>query len=188
MRMRSFILLALISLLAFLQPYQAYAQTAQPATPSATPSSSVDYALPYPGILPDHPLFFLKTVRDKILILFTRDKMKKSQLYLLLADKHLVMGQLLWEKNKFELGNSSLNKAENYLLQSVLTLTIDSEGEKNAQGVVDKLELAVKKHGEILLELKTTTVDDAILGAINEALSITNQAKQKILTLKSKSS
>jgi len=185
MRMRSFILLALISLLSFLHPFTASAQTQVPSAPSATPS--VDYVLPYPGILPDHPLFFLKRVRDKILILLTRDQIKKSQIFLLLADKHLVMGQLLWEKNKFELGSSTLKQGENYLLQSVLTLD-DENIKNNIQADMDKIELASKKHEEVLDKLTENTTDGTILQALNEAVGITNQARQKILSLKSKTS
>ena len=38
----------------------------------ATPTP-VDYNLPYPGILPDHPLYPLQKIRDWLLVTFTRD-------------------------------------------------------------------------------------------------------------------
>src|SRR3989304_4320145 len=75
-----------------------------------TPAPLVEYDLPYPGILPDHPLYFLKLIRDKILILSARNLTKKSELYLLFADKHLSMGQLLRGKGNLDLSTTTFAK------------------------------------------------------------------------------
>jgi hypothetical protein len=42
-------------------------------------NQKIDYDLPYPGLLPDHPLYFIKAGRDKITELITRDNIKKAK-------------------------------------------------------------------------------------------------------------
>src|SRR3990167_744470 len=63
----------------------------------------IQYDLPYPGILPDHPLYVFKTTRDKILEFFTRGNIKKAELYLLFSDKRAKMSQELAKKGKSKL-------------------------------------------------------------------------------------
>ncbi len=64
--------------------------------PLPTPSN---YALPYPGMLPDHPLFFLKQIRDRVMELLISDPIKKAEFYLLQADKRLSMA-LMYDEGK----------------------------------------------------------------------------------------
>ena len=63
-------------------------------------SKKISYDLPYAGMLPDNPLFFIKNVRDKILEFATRDQIKKASLYLLFADKRIRMAIELSKKRK----------------------------------------------------------------------------------------
>lgn len=67
--------------------------------PLPTPSN---YALPYPGMLPDHPLFFLKQIRDRVMEQLISDPIKKAEFYLLQADKRLAMALTYNENNKKE--------------------------------------------------------------------------------------
>ena len=90
-----------------------------PAFYSITQSQSLDiekqeviYELPYPGLLPDHPLYFIKSMRDKFLIFTTRDNQKKARLYLHLSDKHMSASLALVEKGKELLAVGELQKGE----------------------------------------------------------------------------
>ena len=56
---------------------------------------SVDYDLPFSGMLPDSPFYIIKKARDHVHIFFTRDHIKKSELLLQVADKKIVMAQEL---------------------------------------------------------------------------------------------
>lgn len=67
-------------------------------TPVNATQEKVVYNLPYPGILPDNPLYFIKAIRDQFLILGTRDNIKKAQLYLLYSDKRFAMAISLVKK------------------------------------------------------------------------------------------
>ena len=42
------------------------------------PQPKVLYNLPYPGLTPDNPLYFIKAVRDRIIDISTRDTLKKA--------------------------------------------------------------------------------------------------------------
>ena len=112
-------------------------------------AQSVDYYLPYPGILPDHPLYWLKMVRDRVGLITVTGKTAKAEKLLLYADKRLGAAWALIDGNKLPLGVSTLTKAEKYLEQAVQLR--DNFADQN------KLDKAVKKHLEVLAILKEKT-------------------------------
>lgn len=150
----------------------------------ATPTPAVEYSLPYPGLLPDHPLYLLKALRDRILLFFAPDEIRKSQLNLLFADKRLAMGQLLWEKGNSTAAITTFTKAEKYLLSTAINLTVMKKQNGLPPGLADKVGAAAKKHEEIISQLLTTAGDDIKKQGLNEALGINHQAIQQILSVK----
>lgn len=112
-------------------------------------AQNVDYYLPYPGILPDHPLYWLKMVRDRIGLVLTTAETAKAEKLLLYADKRLGAAWALIEGNKVALGVSTLTKAEKYLEQAVAQRDNFSD-----QGRLDR---AIKKHAEVLALVKDKT-------------------------------
>lgn len=179
----------IVSILSFILLFRVFTLPVIGQTPfpsvSPTVSPSLGYALPYAGILPDHPLYFLKQIRDRILILLTRDPLKNSQLHLVLADKSLVMGELLWEKGNYNLSLSTFNRGEKYLLMSVLMLFDLKKSMTIPPGVADKFDLAAKKHEEVIVDLMTNITESSQRQKLNDTLSITHQAMQKASALKS---
>lgn len=123
------------------------------ATPAA---QKVDYYLPYPGILPDHPLYWLKMVRDRVQLWLTTDSLQRAEKLLLYADKRLGAGWALVEGNKPDLGITTVTKAEKYLEQAVNLAQKLGEGEKEVKFKA-KLAKAVKKHEEVLSLIKGKT-------------------------------
>lgn len=129
--------------------------------PSTTPQPTVtitpqkiDYYLVYPGMLPDHPLYKLKMIRDRVSVWFAGNSLKKGNLYLLLADKRLGAGQALIEGNKVPLGISTVEKGEKYLELAVMQAITSKEAGDDIFSLIDKLKLAVLKHEEILNMIK----------------------------------
>ncbi len=153
-------------------------------TVTPTPATVIEYNLPFAGLLPDHPLFFFKNLRDKVLLAATRDPFKKNQQLLIIADKYLVMGQQLWEKQNYRLSMTTFTQGEEYLLKSVMILSDLKKTSNLPPGQVDKLELAAKKHKEIMSKLLTATKDDVSLKGLNEAIAVSNQATQQLAVLK----
>lgn len=126
----------------------------KPIEKSITQPISVDYSLPMPGILPDHIFYPIKMIKDRIWILLTIDPLKKAELFLFLADKRLVAGEVLINQGKEGLGLTTLSKAEKYLERALIQQELlEREGKSNRQ-FLEKLLKSLKIHQEILLELK----------------------------------
>ncbi|PIZ98613.1 MAG: hypothetical protein COX78_02915, partial [Candidatus Levybacteria bacterium CG_4_10_14_0_2_um_filter_35_8] len=90
------LLVVFFTLLIFLLSFQtALAEKTMSPNPAATMDN---YELPYPGLLPDHPLYFLKMTRDKIIGFFISDPIKKAEFDILQSDKRLSAGVYLLNK------------------------------------------------------------------------------------------
>jgi hypothetical protein len=142
--------------------------------------SEVVYPLPYPGILTDHPLYFIKQIRDDILIFTTRDNIKKAQLYLHLSDKHVATALQLAQKGKDDLSQEELMKSEDYFLE-VPTLLEESkeQGASSSAGFIDKLEQSNKKHKEVITEVMKE-VNDPEVSTFKTILDKNNKAQQEL--------
>ena len=123
-----------------------------------------NYNLPYPGILPDHPLYFLKDLKDKLRLLLTFNSEKKARLLLELSDKKIAMALGLVNKSKFKLALKTSLQAEKEFEKLVL-LALKNEGVKNDPSFTSKIKLAHDKHREVILEVaaKAQLPDDSPL-------------------------
>lgn len=138
------------------------------------------YELPYPGILPDHPLYFFKVVRDKIWAFSTRDNLKKVDIYILFSDKRAKMAQALSNKGKTDLAISTMSKSEKYFLK-IPTLLKDSkeQGVAPSQELLDQAKASNSKHKEIIQEL-LKKAPEGEQNRITEIMKI-NETSQKLL-------
>lgn len=128
----------------------------------------IDYYLPYEGpVTPDHPLWPLKAIRDRVWLIVTTNPYRKSELNLLFADKRIVASQKLFEQGDFETGYSTLTKAEKYL-ENACNIEQEIRGEGG-----DTTELAKRL---INASLKHRLVIEQIL------LIAPGDAKDKIIT------
>lgn len=161
----------------FLSLSFSFAQEDKSATPSA--QAKVEYTLPYPGILPDHPLYFLKMIRDRALGWFIADPVKKSEYNLLMADKRLNSGVFLLEKGKASLAESTFSKGENYLEQAVDEAQKAQTAGRDTQALMSKFSLAAMKHQEVLEEVLTKVPDPAKPG-IQSTLEKTQKVLERV--------
>lgn len=149
-----------------------------------TEKKTVEYVLPYPGILPDHPLYFLKRMRDYILEKVIVDPVKKAEFYLLQADKRLAMGMALTGESKNALAESTISKGEKYFEQSVSGLTAyKASGNYVPAYLVERLDKAAAKHVEIITELMTKVGDTEKQG-LAASLSLVKTLQAEIAKLK----
>jgi hypothetical protein len=123
-------------------------------------AQGVDYYLPYPGLLPDHPLYWLKMVRDRTQLLTTTKPMAKTERLLLYADKRLGAAWALIDGNKQALGMSTLTKAEKYLYEAVDKSRSLSPNEGDVDQLRARLAKAIVKHQEVLRYLKPKAGDN----------------------------
>ena len=177
--------LILVFLLSFcaVSPVAASSSVAS-SSATVTPTIVLDYTMPFPGILPDHPLYQIKTLRDKILLFFTNNPVKKINLELLMSDKQVVMGELLWEKGKSDLAVETFNKSEKGLLSVVMSLNELKKTNNLPAGLADKVELSAKKHEEIISKLLAGTNDETKKKELGNVLETTHQAIQQVAAVK----
>lgn len=118
----------------------------------ATQSSEVkeDYPLPYPGILPDNPLHFLKAFRDRIILMLISDPIKEAEFNLLTSDKRIYAAQLLSDKGKGELAVTTLSKSNNYFHNAVSSTTEAKKMGKRVDIVLHNMKKSIDKHQEVL--------------------------------------
>lgn len=119
--MKFYFLLSFFSFLVLVPA--AFAQSDQlPATASAILSPApVEYSLPYPGLLPDSPLYIVKVTRDRIVGFLIHEPLKKAEFNLLQSDKRINAAAYLLhkDKNKEELALSTAAKALNYYEEAI---------------------------------------------------------------------
>ncbi len=143
----------------------------------------VIYNLPYPGLLPDHPLYFLKAIRDRFLDMSTRDYLKKAELYLLLSDKRVAMALALADEGKDNLAVSTLSKAEKYFLKiPPLLQTSRKQGVTATAELVDRFKLSNAKHRMVASEL-LKKLPQGRGNEIKEIMDINAQIKSQLQKL-----
>lgn len=152
----------------------------QIATPSPTVTPApVDYYLVYPGILPDHFLYPLKMIRDRILLYLTFDSVKRAERLLLFADKRLGAAKALIEGGKVDLGVSTMTKAEKYLEQAINQAEKATKAGKDTTVLYEQLAKATLKHEEILQSVYLRVPDQA-KPVIEDALRYSRQGFETV--------
>jgi len=143
-----------------------------------------DYLLPYPGILIDNPLYFLKKLRDQILEKLIVDPIRKAEFHLLQADKFLNMGISLNDQKKVALAGTVIARAETYMQQTVNELlAIKGNGGQIPGNVVDRLQKSSAKHVEVLEDM-FTKIDASQKQAVTDALTMLKKLQGDVSKLK----
>jgi hypothetical protein len=141
--MKKIITIFILIFLVFTKPIYSQAIDLPISTTSLTPSPGpalVNYELPYPGILPGSPLYMFKYMRDKIKEFTTIDTVKKTEFFLLQADKQLASALLLYKQNQNALADDTLKKSQDNLDKSIDSL-IES---KKTQKIINDLPAKIK--------------------------------------------
>lgn len=170
--------LALVLLIILIIPFFYVSNYSQQIT--TTPDNKIVYQLPYPGILPDHPLYVLKVTRDRIQAFLTRDNLKKAQLYLLYSDKRLAMAQDLEKKGKTSLAISTLSKGEKYFLKiPELLIQAKQQGTSPSAELIETIKVSNQKHKEVIGEM-LQNMPQGSQEELNEVLKITQSCEDQL--------
>jgi hypothetical protein len=147
-------------------PASGYAQEAKTLMPVENGVGSVsaqqagevsadDYQLPYPGLLPSSPFYFLKVFRDNVIGFLITEPLKKAEFNLLQADKRLQSGVLLIEKEKkYELAETTISKGQNYFEEAIVKIDDADRQKKQTAEMKDRIRKAGRKHTATLKELR----------------------------------
>ena len=136
-------------------------------TPSSMPTR-IEYVLPFPGILPTHPLYVVKNLRDRIIEFLIADPINKAEFYVLQADKKLNMGVTLNSIGKTAESRSAF--ADAFVSRNQAVTLLEGHGRSGASipgHLIEKLVLSLMKHKEVLFGMgeQTEAVDAMIARA-----------------------
>jgi hypothetical protein len=140
-------LIVLLLLIIVLPVNKLYAQE------EATTSGEIEYQLAYPGILPDHMLYKVKVLRDKLQSFLISTPKNKISFFLNQADKGMFATLLLSEKQKGDLAVETALKAEHNM--TLVNTQISQMSEKPEQELFNNLKTAHAKHQETLNSAKS---------------------------------
>ncbi|MFV1916923.1 MAG: DUF5667 domain-containing protein [Patescibacteria group bacterium] len=130
-------------------------------------TANIDYYLAFPGrVLPDHPIWPLKALRDKVWLWITTNPSRSAELKLLFADKRVSMSKALFDKGKPEVGFSTLTKAEKYLEEASNQEKENREAGIDTGDFLQRIALASLKHFQVMEEIKAIAPEDAQPGII----------------------
>ncbi|MBI3366257.1 hypothetical protein HY041_01340 [Candidatus Roizmanbacteria bacterium] len=179
--MRKIVVLILSLLFILLIPFVTYVMEYVPV--KAINKEKVLYNLPYPGILPDNPLYLVKALRDRFLELGTRDNTKKAELYLLYSDKRFAMAIALSKKGNEKRAVETASKGEKYFFK-IPPLLVDAkkQGTGTSSEFIETLRLSNSKHQEIL-ETFIKELPQGLNESINGILEINSKIKKSLETL-----
>lgn len=150
------------------------------ATEAEMAPQKVDYSLPYPGLLPDSPVYFVKVIRDQFVLLTLTNPEKKAFYSLLLADKRIAASQVLVNSGKGRVGMETALRAEEYLGRAI---EISGKLPKDKRGdLVSKLVVATAKHKEVLDEFKGK-VGSSDMSTWQKALDANAKAQNRVMEI-----
>jgi len=154
------ILLSLVtfSLAVYIPLVTAYAQEASSSSANAMPTS-VDYQLPYPGLLPDNPLYFLKVFRDNLTAVFLSKPLDKAKFDLLQSDKKVEASYLLvtQQQGKTVLAAQTFSQAQDEFAAAITQTANAKKQGYSVQEISKNLENAHQKHVQMLHALEQQT-------------------------------
>lgn len=143
---KAVLLLVLAATIVFLQRVPVFA-----ANSISLSDTKVEYDLPYVGMLPDHPLFIFKQIKNKITEILIRDPMRKAEYLLTESDKNINIAKQLAEKGKTGTALTYLTRAENDTSRLLIFLRMSKDrGVSPNDGFLFKIQLSNLKHREII--------------------------------------
>ena len=136
----------------------AYAQAASssasktPAAPSRSAKEVAAYQLPYPGMLPDNPLYFLKVVRDDLTAFFIGKPLAKASFDLLQSDKDVEASYLLVtrEQGKETLALQTFSQSQDYFVDAIKQVKSAKKQGYSILEISKKLQASAQKHEQML--------------------------------------
>lgn len=150
MRNHKFLIFYISAFVLFFTYFYQITVFAQNNTSDSSASAKVEYTLPYPGVLPDNPVYFLKAIRDRLVSYLINDPLKKAEFNLLTSDKKANAALYLADQKKYDLSITSFSKSTNYFIEGVGKLDEAITLGKDGSTVLQHMKLAVEKHQEVL--------------------------------------
>lgn len=151
-------------------------------TPTVSITPTPDYPLPYPGLLPDSPLYFLKATRDRVIGFMISDSLKKADFNMLQADKRIGAAVILFDtkdRENQELAVSTVSKAMNYFEEALQKAREAKKQGESISEIKGRMKRADEMYVYLLQKAQKKSSSD-IAQAINVELARLNQFSKQI--------
>lgn len=130
-------------------------------TAQVVPQKST-YTLPFPGMLPDNPLYFLKELRDGVIGFLISDPLKKAEFDLLKANKKIAEGVFLVNhKQNDELAVSSVEEGNAFFADAITQIQTAKQNGMDTTALLGEMKSSAQKHEEVLTEMFEKTGNTA---------------------------
>jgi hypothetical protein len=128
-------------------------------TVPVTSPTPVDYPLPYPGMLPDNPFYFLKVFRDNLTAFFLSKPIDKANFDLMQSDKNVQASYLLvtQQQGKTLLAFQTFSQAQDDFEQALMQAENAKKQGYSTKELADKFSNANQKHEQILQAIAQET-------------------------------
>lgn len=142
------------------------------------------YQLPYSGMLPDHPFYFVKQIRDGMMEISTRDSIKKAQLYLLMSDKKASAAISLAQKGKHQAALDTLQTAEELFSEIPPLLTQSKQqGVSPTTDFLDTLAQSNEKHKQVITDVMKE-IPEGDIAQIKNVLELNKKSAESLKKLR----
>jgi hypothetical protein len=137
------------------------AEQGEPQTVSLI-SEELEYALPFPGILPDNSLYFVKELRDTLMRMFISSPVKRIEFSLLQSDKYLAMALSFADTKKWEWAGKVTLQSQKEMEQAIAeVVSARKSGVVIPRDLVVNLERSTVKHKQRIDEMKIQSQEKA---------------------------
>lgn len=137
-----------------------------------------DYHLPYPGILPDHPAYIIKSIRDRIEEFLISSPLENAEYNIEKADVRISASfTLAHQKNNIPLARDTAIEAENYFREAFFKTKEAKNQGMEINETVKRLNQASLKYLEIIkiIEEKTNKNENEKFKTIRNRLESLSQ-------------
>lgn len=130
---------------------------AQAASSSSKPVD-IAYQLPYPGMLPGNPLYFLKTIRDDLTAFFISKPLDKAKFELMQSDKNVEASYLLVSQhNNTQASLQTFSQSQDDFEQAIIQTANAKKQGYNTKEIISQLVESNQKHAQILHAISQQT-------------------------------
>lgn len=134
--------------------------------------------LPDPGMLPDHPLYFIKNWGEKIGTFFVFGDIAKADRYLFLAEIRIAEAKALAEKGKPEITERALERHEEQLNRALGKAEQAKQKGLDADEVLAKISEATLRHQDVLYGVYLEVPEQA-QPAIERAMAVSMRGHEE---------
>lgn len=163
----------------------AFSQSPSPTPDSHIEDINIDYKLPEPSVMPDHPMWSIQATLDRLNYYSISGSINKTDFLLNEADKRLAAGYSMILQDNFDEGIAVLVRSEQYFAKSYDKVQ-NAQEEEGYTDELYKLSLASLKHREILEKSLLIAPEDAkpvIVKILDTSKHVYNQTSSSLMHL-----